>query len=135
MKIEEKIYLNALNLAFSPNIEKVWRILKKIPSPKKAFLSLKLKIDPEKEWKRLKKEKIKFITKDEKEYPPLLREIPNPPLGIYIKGEIKKDEKYLAVVGSRKASNYGKMALEEILPPLLDDFVIVCLYTDSVQIT
>jgi len=92
MKIEEKIYLNALNLAFSPNIEKVWRILKKIPSPKKAFLSLKLKIDPEKEWKRLKKEKIKFITKDEKEYPPLLREIPNPPLGIYIKGEIKKDE-------------------------------------------
>ncbi len=125
MKIEEKIYLNALNLAFSPNIEKVWRILKKIPSPKKAFLSLKLKIDPEKEWKRLKKEKIKFITKDEKEYPPLLREIPNPPLGIYIKGEIKKDEKYLAVVGSRKASNYGKMALEEILPTLLDDFVVV----------
>ncbi len=125
MKIEEKIYLNALNLAFSPNIEKVWKILKKIPSPKKAFLSLKLKIDPEKEWKKLKKEKIKFITKDEKEYPPLLREIPNPPLGIYLKGEIKKDEKYLAIVGSRKASNYGKMALEEILPPLLDDFVIV----------
>lgn len=125
MEIEEKIYLNALNLAFSPNIEKVWKILKKIPSPKKAFLSLKLKIDPEKEWQKLEKEKIKFITKDEKEYPPLLREIPNPPLGIYVKGEIKKDEKYLAVVGSRKASNYGKMALEEILPPLLDDFVVV----------
>ncbi len=53
-------------------------------------------------------EKIKTIKLEDKEYPLLLKKIPNPPKILYIKGEFLKNEKYFAVVGTRHCSDYGK---------------------------
>lgn len=55
----------------------------------------------------------------DKNYPPLLKEIPDPPQELYIWGKLKKSEKYpLAVVGTRKVSNYGKQATLELVTEL-----------------
>jgi len=53
------------------------------------------------------------ITIKDQNFPELLKKIPNPPQQIYFQGELKKSEKYpLAVVGTRKMSNYGQQVTE-----------------------
>ncbi len=50
------------------------------------------------------------------EYPPLLREIPQPPLRLYVRGNLPAiDTKCLAVVGSRNYTNYGKQVVEYLI--------------------
>ncbi len=50
---------------------------------------------------------IKIISIKDENYPEYLKDIYDPPLILYIKGNIYKEEKYLAVVGSRRATSYG----------------------------
>ena len=54
---------------------------------------------------------------DKNDFPPLLREIPDPPPLLYIEGTFPDPFVYtfLAVVGSRKYTPYGKQACEKIL--------------------
>lgn len=59
---------------------------------------------------------IKDLTK--KDFPKLLREIPDPPQKIRIIGNFPKTEKYLCVVGSRKYSEYGKAVCEKLIEGL-----------------
>ncbi len=52
---------------------------------------------------------VKKITIEDKDYPATLKEIHNPPKQLYIKGEIKNQDKVaIAIVGTRKYSTYGK---------------------------
>jgi len=54
-----------------------------------------------------------------KDFPPLLAEIPDPPKQLYIRGELPPaDWKWLAVVGSRALSPYGKQACEYLIEGL-----------------
>lgn len=53
------------------------------------------------------------------QYPALLKEIPDPPEKLYIEGVLPPAEnKCLAVVGSRKFSDYGKRACEKLITDL-----------------
>jgi len=129
---EEKIYLNALNLLFRENFLKLPQMVAQYHSFKEAFNDLirkqNFRLDPLKEWEKLEKNKIKFIALGDEAYPPLLKEIPYSPLGIYVKGEIPDCNKYyyLAVVGTRKISSYGKLAIEKILKDLIPyHFIII----------
>ena len=82
------------------------------------------KINPEKEWEKMEKEKIKMITVDDENYPKLLKEIPNPPYILYIKsaesgsalgGTFNLNESpMISIVGSRKFTQYGKQAAEKL---------------------
>ncbi|MDA2936055.1 DNA-processing protein DprA [Patescibacteria group bacterium AH-259-L05] len=64
--------------------------------------------------------KYQKITPQDKNYPPLLKEIPDPPQELYIWGVLKQKEKYpLAVVGTRKVSNYGKQVTLELVTELV----------------
>lgn len=50
----------------------------------------------------------KVITLNDPLYPPLLREIHNPPLLLYVWGELTEDDRRaISVVGSRKTTHYG----------------------------
>ena len=49
------------------------------------------------------------------DFPPLLNEINDPPKEMRIVGEIPQTEKYLAVVGSRKFSEYGRAVCEKLI--------------------
>lgn len=53
-----------------------------------------------------------------KDFPPLLLEINDPPESMRIIGKIPQTEKYLAVVGSRKYSEYGKAVCEKLIEGL-----------------
>lgn len=61
----------------------------------------------------LKRKGIYFITRQEAAFPKKLKEIPDPPWGIYGKGNLpEENRKTIAIVGARSCSNYGKeMAL------------------------
>jgi DNA processing protein len=61
------------------------------------------------------------------QFPALLREIPSPPKELFVIGELPPEDKiWLAVVGTRKFSNYGKEVCEKIIEGLRGyDFVIV----------
>jgi len=57
----------------------------------------------------IKKENVKVITIKDEEYPANLKEIYSPPAALYVKGELKKEDKLsIAIVGSRHYSNYGR---------------------------
>ncbi|MCX6731791.1 MAG: DNA-processing protein DprA [Candidatus Parcubacteria bacterium] len=62
-----------------------------------------------------------------KQFPRLLKEIPSPPKELYLVGDLPPEEFfYLAVVGTRRFSNYGKEACERIIGGLAGhNFVIV----------
>lgn len=84
------------------------------------FVSERNKIEPEKEWEILEKENIKVITPEDKNYPPLLKEIYDPPALLYLKGELAKDQDPfpLAVVGTRQITAYGRQITLEIVGAL-----------------
>ena len=55
-----------------------------------------------------------FITIKDGVYPECLKEISNPPLKLYYKGnlDLLKEERLIAVVGTRNPSSYGKLCCE-----------------------
>ncbi|RKY33262.1 MAG: DNA-protecting protein DprA [Candidatus Omnitrophota bacterium] len=64
--------------------------------------------DLDKEFKQARDLGIKIITQDNSEYPHNLKHISDPPIVLYIKGELKREDALaIAIVGSRQASFYG----------------------------
>ncbi|MBU1110225.1 DNA-processing protein DprA [Patescibacteria group bacterium] len=63
---------------------------------------------------------FQLITYADERYPPLLKEIHDPPFYFYIKGELRpKDAMSLAVVGTRRVTGYGREAICTIIPGLI----------------
>lgn len=60
-------------------------------------------------------------------YPSLLAEIPKPPKQLYYRGtiELLTEPNLLAVVGSRKASMYGRQACAKLLPSVVRSGVLI----------
>ena len=65
----------------------------------------------EKEKGRIKKRGIDFITQTQ--LPPLLREIYDCPIGLYVLGALPPGP-YVSIVGTRMPSNYGKRVCQEL---------------------
>lgn len=64
--------------------------------------------DLDKEFGLAGKLKLKILTLGCKEYPESLLNIPGAPLVLYVRGELKEQDRYsIAIVGSRRASFYG----------------------------
>jgi len=71
--------------------------------------------DPEKELKKAESQGVRILTYSDPEYPALLKEIHDPPMILYIKGQDIPDNRiFIAVVGSRNATPYGLKAAENI---------------------
>lgn len=69
------------------------------------------RLNPTEEWEKLEKESIRLVTWEDDNYPELLREIPNPPYLLYIRGNFNPNlQPMLAMVGSRKYTRYGSQA-------------------------
>ena len=85
------------------------------PRAVKAISTLKPKISLEAEMEKLERYKIKGLTYNDPGYPPRLKEIYDYPPIIYIRGQLlPEDEWCLAIVGTRKATLYGRQVTEEI---------------------
>ncbi|MBW2082440.1 MAG: DNA-protecting protein DprA [Deltaproteobacteria bacterium] len=71
-------------------------------------------LDPEKEIRKVEKFGARIIPFSSNEYPPYLREIHDPPVIMYARGQVIPDElPFIAVVGSRNPTHYGsKVAMD-----------------------
>jgi len=79
------------------------------------------KDDIDKELILARKLDIKILTLDDKDYPENLKNIYDPPIVLYVKGELKEEDKYsIGIVGSRRASFYGLAKSEEFAFALAD---------------
>lgn len=65
-------------------------------------------IDLSAELKRIQEFGCRVVTQLDEDYPPLLREIYDPPIVLYVKGTLtSRDKNAIALVGSRLTTNYG----------------------------
>lgn len=63
---------------------------------------------------------IRMAAIDSSEYPGRLKNIYDPPYILYMKGEYRECTKYIAIVGSRKCSSYGRIAARNISKQLAE---------------
>ncbi len=70
--------------------------------------------DLEKEERRLTQAKTTFITPRDAAYPRLLREISDPPIGLYRKGGYGFEAPCIAIVGSRRTTLYGQSVAQKL---------------------
>lgn len=65
----------------------------------------------------LKNKNIEYVCLLDKDYPKLLKKIPNPPIVLFLKGNRKllsdlEAEKSIAIVGTRRVTSYGRNITE-----------------------
>ena len=82
------------------------------------------RIQPDEEMRKLVGQGIALVTADESDFPQELREIASPPLALYIKGRLASEMPRLAVVGTRKATAYGREATAKIIRDLGEETAI-----------
>ncbi|MBI4842857.1 MAG: DNA-protecting protein DprA [Nitrospirae bacterium] len=69
----------------------------------------------EKEISLAARQNIKLLSIDDASYPASVKESPGAPFVLYVMGEIREDDKYaVGVVGSRRATNYGRVVAENM---------------------
>lgn len=90
--------------------ETVYNIIKNIP--KMDFIRW------EDEIKKTKRKGISIIPYSSNEYPYSLKQIPDPPAVLYVKGCLPTNLKCISVVGTRRPSGYGRYVVENIVRPL-----------------
>ncbi len=91
--------------------------LKKILKPKQvtSVLEVREKWDFAAEKKKLKDSGIRFISRIDPEFPEKLKNIPNPPFAIYVKGELPgEDGPSVAIIGARLCSEYGRYMARQL---------------------
>ena len=83
------------------------------------FLTWRDKLDANRIEEMLEKRSIRAITKTDEEYPALLKDIFDPPLCLFVRGSTLPTHRYyLAVVGPRKNTPYGKHITELFIAQL-----------------
>jgi len=108
---------------------------KVLTAPKDAFLKLGaggkaldefIKSRNQESKKEINKEDIKIVTIFDEKYPAALKNIYDPPSILFYKGDLDVlKNNCLAVIGSRKASEYGRRVAEFFVRDLSPHFVIV----------
>lgn len=71
---------------------------------------------------------LRIITYEDDDYPPILKEINDPPWCLFIKGNLDvlhEETMKFAVVGSRKNTHYGKLTVDMLVPPLVEKGVCI----------
>ncbi len=89
-------------------------------------VSQRQEIDPQRELERLHEAGVRAIPRFHSAYPARLREIADPPPVIYVRGTLSpQDEWALALVGTRRATAYGRQAAGELARDLATNGVTV----------
>ncbi|MCU0666571.1 MAG: DNA-processing protein DprA [Candidatus Omnitrophica bacterium] len=84
------------------------------------------KEDLDKELEAAEKLGLEIITLDDADYPENLKNIPSPPIVLYVKGNLEEEDKSaIGVVGSRRASFYGLSQAEKFSFDLAKDGVTI----------
>lgn len=113
-------YFGDIETAFNANLSDLSQIDGLSIKKAETFIRERDKINPEKTIEEIKKRNLSFITFEDDKYPYMLKNISDPPMVLYIKGDLSlcNLEKTLAVVGSRKSSTNAKDVLTKIISEL-----------------
>jgi DNA processing protein len=107
---EKEVVLKLIKLPISR--KKKWEYIKNDEVHK---ILNDLNFDEErKEIENFNKNKIFFLTFLDENYPESLKEIYDPPIAIFYKGDLKKSFIGVSVVGTRRCSEYGRFVSEEL---------------------
>jgi DNA processing protein len=89
------------------------------PKTIESILRVRSELDLKQAHERLQKLGIHLLTLESEDYPPQLKQIQGPPACLFVKGSIlESDRRAVAVVGTRRASSYGKAMAEKIASEL-----------------
>jgi DNA processing protein len=119
-----RVRLSQLERSFG-DLERAWKApaseLKRagLDSPAlRAVTQWRDRIDPDAEMEKIDRLGVEVLTCNDPSYPRLLKEIYDSPPVLYFRGLLLPDEWCLAVVGTRRATVYGKQVTEEITADL-----------------
>jgi DNA processing protein len=84
------------------------------PETSDALVNWRTHFDLAREEERLAKAGATFITARDEGYPKLLKEIHDPPIGLYRKGDYLFGQPCIAVVGSRRTTLYGQSVAKKL---------------------
>jgi DNA processing protein len=91
--------------------------------PQSVLISLDLHrqtVDPEIEFKKITDLGISVISLSDPVYPKSLKQIYNPPILLYIVGNLPTTENSIGVVGTRMMSGYGKIVTRQLTEGLVE---------------
>src|SRR5215212_2719051 len=79
------------------------------------ILQARQNVDLDKLWAKIEAQGIKILTWEDEMYPQRLKEIDQPPPVLYIRGDYLPDDLFaVAIVGTRRATPYGRQITEEL---------------------
>ena len=82
--------------------------------------------DAERELQEISKADCELVAFDSEDYPPLLKQIPDAPLLLYVRGDAKVLSQYaVAIVGSRRPSAYGSSVAHRLAHDLAQRQLVV----------
>ncbi|MFB6291167.1 MAG: DNA-processing protein DprA [Candidatus Bipolaricaulia bacterium] len=116
-----------LLLNYFPSVEAIWTAsqedlesLTGFSDAAAQFCEARDEEEVEEELERCRKLDVKVITLEDGEYPDSLRTIDKPPPVLYVKGDYEKDDQLgVAMVGTRKNTNYGKKVAKKLASQLV----------------
>ncbi len=83
-------------------------------------LETRATVDLDVELSRIRDEGIQLLVWDMPAYPRYLREIPNPPPVLFVRGELlERDQWAIAVVGTRRLTSYGRQVTQQLVAGLV----------------
>jgi len=108
-------YFGSVDTAWQAKSGEISRVLNLSSKIATRIFEEKNNINPEQELDLIHKHKVNVITIEDAQYPDNLRTIHYPPPVLYFKGTIvEADKNSISIVGSRKATYYGKMVAEKL---------------------
>lgn len=118
-------YFGNIEIAYNASLSDLSQIDGLNVKKAQFFIEKRKEINPDKILDEILRRKISFLTFDNEDYPFMLKNISDPPMVLYVKGDLTQAnsnycnlEKTIAIVGSRKASTHAKDVLTKILSEL-----------------
>lgn len=102
------------------------------PSLTSKFLNFRKTYDFKKYEDQLRRQKISFVALSDREYPKLLGQIPNPPIVLFVKGNVSllhssilKNYGTISIVGTRHITDYGREITEMFAKDLAEEGLVI----------
>jgi len=89
------------------------------------FITWKKQLNEDKIARIHEREDIYCLTQKDSDYPDLLKQIYDPPFCLFVRGQLKSANHSIAVVGTRKYTDYGKQTTDKIVRELVREDITV----------
>lgn len=120
-------YFGDVETAFNATLDDLKQIEGLSVRKAENFIQKKEGVNPEQTLDFVLKKGIKILTYEDERYPYMLRQIPNPPMTVYYKGDLFDCnlERTVAFVGSRRASFAGKDGVSKVISDLANTDICI----------